>query len=87
MLIAKRKQRKNFDVEHTVLLHDSEELDDDLGAWSDQDLSLSSFLGIVDALKAIVQDRGSDHFGGLLRISRFSSRVSVDLRYLRSHLR
>ena len=37
----------------TVLLHDSEELNDDLGAWSDQDLSLVSLFGVGDALKAI----------------------------------
>jgi hypothetical protein len=35
---------------HTVLLHDTEELDDDLGARSDQALSLSCLLGIVDRL-------------------------------------
>ena len=35
-------------IPHTVLLHDTEELDDDLGARSNQDLSLSSLLGVVD---------------------------------------
>jgi hypothetical protein len=29
-----------------VLLHDLQELDDDLGAWADQDLTLSSLLGL-----------------------------------------
>lgn len=37
-----------------MLLHDSEELDDDLRVWSNQDLSLSGLLGIVDGLEAVV---------------------------------
>ena len=45
-------------------LHDLEELDDDLGAGSDQDLTLSSLLGVVDALKSIVQNGGADHLAG-----------------------
>jgi len=40
----------------TMLLHDTEEFDNDLGARSDHDLSLSSLLGIVDALQAIVEN-------------------------------
>ena len=39
---------------HTVLLHNAEELDDDLGRWSDEDLSLSGLLGVVDGIKRIV---------------------------------
>ena len=39
-----------------MLLHNSKELDDDLGAGSDHDLSLSSLFGVVDALKSIVED-------------------------------
>lgn len=38
----------------TVLLHDAQELDNNLGRWSDHDLSLSSLLGIVDSVQAIV---------------------------------
>lgn len=49
-----------------MLLHDREELDDDLGGRSDQDLSLSGFLGIVDALQAIVEDGCSDHGDGVV---------------------
>ena len=41
---------------HTVLLHDAEELDDDLGAGPDQDLSLSGLLGIVNGIERIVED-------------------------------
>ena len=41
---------------HTILLHDLEELDDDLGAWVDENLTLSRFLGVVDGVKRIVED-------------------------------
>jgi hypothetical protein len=37
-----------------VLLHDAEELDNDLRGWSDQDLSLSGLLGVVDGIERIV---------------------------------
>ena len=47
-----------------MLLHDAQELDDDLGAGSDEDLTLAGLLGIVDALKSVVEDRGLDHVGG-----------------------
>lgn len=46
-----------------MLLHDTEELDNNLGAWSNKDLALSSFLGVVDALQGIVEDGGLDHDG------------------------
>ena len=50
--------------QHTVLLHDTEELDDDLGRWSNKDLSLSRLLGVVDGVERIVEDRGLDHVCG-----------------------
>ena len=37
-----------------MLLHDAEELDNDLRGWSDQDLSLSGLLGVVDGIERIV---------------------------------
>ena len=37
----------------TVLLHDSEDLDDDLGRRSDHDLSLSSSLGVDDVVLGV----------------------------------
>jgi len=40
----------------TVLLHDAEELDDDLGGRADQDLSLPRLLGVVDGVECIVED-------------------------------
>lgn len=55
-------------VERTVLLHGLEELDDDLGAGADQDLTLASLLGVVDAVEGIVKDGGADHLGGLEEI-------------------
>lgn len=48
-----------------MTLHDLEELDDDLGAGSDQDLTLASLLGVVDALEGIVEDGSANHFGGV----------------------
>jgi len=47
-----------------VTLHDSQELGDNLGAGSDEDLALSGLLGIVDRLKSVVENRSLDHFGG-----------------------
>jgi hypothetical protein len=49
----------------TVLLHDTEEFDDDLGARSNHALSLACFLGIVDCLEGIVKNGGLDHVGGI----------------------
>ena len=51
-------------VVHTVLLHDAEELDDDLGGRTDEDLALASLLGVVDSVKRIFEDGSLDHFGG-----------------------
>lgn len=47
-----------------MLLHDREELDNDLGAGPDQDLALSRLLGVVDGVKRIVEDGGLGHFDG-----------------------
>jgi len=46
-------------------LHDSQELDNDLGGRSDEDLSLASLLGIVDGVQAVVKDGSLDHFVGI----------------------
>lgn len=59
-----------------MLLHDLEELDDDLGGRTDQDLALASLLGVVDGVERIVEDGSLDHFGGILR---FSGRGDVRL--------
>jgi hypothetical protein len=55
-----------------VTLHDLEELDNDLGGRSDQDLTLAGLLGIVDGVKGVVENGSANHFGGVIR--RFSSR-------------
>ena len=48
---------------HTVLLHNGEELDDDLAARPNEDLALAALLGVVDGVKRIVEDGSLDHFG------------------------
>ena len=53
-----------------MLLHHTEELNNDFRARSDEDLTLSSLLSIVDGLESIVKNGSLDHFGGL----RFSDR-------------
>jgi len=53
-----------------MLLHHTEEFDNDFRARSDEDLALSSLLSVVDGLEGIVKDGSLDHFGGL----RFSDR-------------
>jgi len=62
----------------TVTLHDSQELDDDLGGRTDHDLALAGLLGVVDGVERIVEDGSLDHFGGLSKILNGEGR----LRYL-----
>lgn len=45
-----------------MLLHDREELDNDLGRRADQDLALAALLGVVDGVEGIVEDGSLDHF-------------------------
>lgn len=52
----------------TVTLHNLEELDDDLGGRSNQDLTLAGLLGIVDGVESVVKNGSADHFGGLMRM-------------------
>ena len=52
-----------------MLLHDRQELDDDLGGRTDQNLALASLLGVVDGVKRIVEDGSLDHFDGWRRFS------------------
>ena len=52
----RRKEASSPYIPHTVLLHDAEELDNNLGGRADQDLSLSGFLGVVDGVERIVED-------------------------------
>ena len=55
----------------TVLLHDVQETDDDLGGRTDQDLALASLLGVVDGVKRIVENGGL-HLDGFF-VRRFCS--------------
>lgn len=68
--------------ERTMLLHDPEEPDDDLGRRPDQDLALASPLGVVDRDESVVKNRSASHLDGS-ESRRFSNRrFSVDVRYL-----
>ena len=73
VICKKKKDEKEISNRRTVLLHDSKELDDDLGGRTDENLALASLLGVVHGVKRIVEDGGLDHFGGLVE-SRFSNR-------------
>ena len=53
----------------TMLLHDGEELDDNLGARPDEDLTLSGLLGIVDVLEGVVENRCLHHLDVCVRVS------------------
>jgi hypothetical protein len=57
----------------TVLLHDLEELDNDLGGGPDHDLTLTALLGVVERVEGIVEDGSADHLGGIVGW-RFSNR-------------
>ena len=56
--------------EHTVLLHDLQELHNHLRARADEDLALAGLLGVVDGVERIVEDGCLDHGCGNLRFSR-----------------
>ena len=64
----------------TVLLHDGQELDDDLGGRADENLALARLLGVVDGIERIVEDGGLDHFVGLWKrfsMARWATEVSM----------
>ena len=69
--------RKN--TQRTVLLHDLQELDDDLGAGADEHLALAGLLGVVDGLERIVEHGGLGHDGGGWRFSGRGSRREVSV--------
>lgn len=48
-------------AKHTMSLHNSQELDNDLGRGSDQDLSLTSLLGVGNSLKSVSENRSASH--------------------------
>lgn len=59
-----------------MLLHDRQELDNDLGGRADHDLALASLLGVVHGVERIVEDGSLDHFGGC-RIEILKSRTWI----------
>lgn len=56
-----------------MLLHDVQELDNDLRRRADEHLTATRLLGVVHGVERIVEDGGADHFGGVEE-SRFSNR-------------
>lgn len=44
-----------------MLLHDLQELDDNLGRRSNQNLSLTGLFSVVDSVQGVSQNRGSSH--------------------------
>lgn len=60
-----------------MFLHDTQELDNDLGRRANHDLALARALCIVDGVEAVVEHRCFDHLEG----GRFSRRL-IGLRYL-----
>lgn len=57
-----------------MLLHQGQELDNDLGGRADQDLALATLLSVVDVVEAVVQDGDADHFDMLLYTMKSPSR-------------
>ena len=57
----KKKRGKSQSPTLTVLLHDREELDNDLGRGSDKDLALALALGVDNAVEGVVlQAKGGE---------------------------
>lgn len=49
------------DWQRTVFLHDAQELDNDFGAGTDEDLALAGFFRIIDGVERIVENTCFDH--------------------------
>jgi hypothetical protein len=77
--VENKAPAKNYRLSpaHTVFLHDTQKLDNDLGAGSDEDLALPGFFGVVDGVERIIEDTGFDHFEIL------SSMVGVEVSRVR----
>ena len=45
-----------------MLLHNAQELDNDLGGRPDENLPLAGLLGIVDGIQAVVENGSLNHF-------------------------
>jgi len=63
-----------------MLLHHSEELDDDFGGWTDENLALARLFGVIDGVERIVEDGGLDHFEGCMwRFSMAEGAIEVSI--------
>lgn len=60
-----------------MLLHDAQELDDDLGRGSDEDLSLALALSVDDAVESIVEDGNANHLAKFVLIGRIGGLESI----------
>ena len=68
------------DVARTMFLHGAEELDNDLGAGPNKDLTSSGLLGIVDGIQGVVENAGLDHLDYIGGAMRFSNRSKENAR-------
>ena len=70
-------------TEHTMSLHDAEELYNDLAAGSDEDLSLAGFFGVVDGFEGIIEHTRLDHVDDSFQENEIlKATIGVGLRYL-----
>jgi hypothetical protein len=60
--------RGQKDRRHTVLLHNRQELDNDLRARADHDLALALLLGVVDSIEAVVENGSASHLCGGIEV-------------------
>lgn len=67
--------RQNMKARLTVLLHNGQDLDNDLGRGSDQDLLLTPSLGVDNVVQTVVKDGDSDHFAGIETFLRDEKRL------------
>ena len=63
-----------------MLLHHTQELDNDLGAGPNKDLTSSGLLGIVDGIQGVVENTGLDHLDDIGGAMRFSNRSKENAR-------
>ncbi len=51
--------------QRTVLLHNTQKLNNHFRAWADEYLTFPSFFGVVDGVERIIEDTCFDHFAKL----------------------
>ena len=68
----------------TVSLHDLQELDDNLGGRSDQNLTLTGLFSVVNSVQGISQNRGSSHCACLfLGVTALQTKVRKNYKEIR----